>query len=268
MRTARLGAAGWAAVVVLATVVAAAILAPLIAPHDPNTGDLLSPFAPPSGDHWLGTDGTGRDLFSRLVYGARTSLLGPLLIILLSLAFGVPLSLLSAWRGGWVAFAINRVFDILFSIPGLLLGILAVATFGAGLRSAIVALAIAYLPYVGRLTSAAAEHERRLPYVQALSAQGHGAVRINVRHLLPNLAPLLGGQATVAFAYALLDLAALSFLGLAVQAPQSDWGVLANDRDAIFKGHPLGVVVAAVLIVVTVLSLFVLGSKLSGEDER
>jgi peptide/nickel transport system permease protein len=84
--------------------------------------------------------------------------------------------------------------------------------------------------------------------------------------VLPNLAPLLAGQSTVAFAYALLDLASLSFLGLAVQPPQADWGVLVNDRDAIYQGHPLGVIAAAVAIVVTVLSLFVLGSRLSGED--
>ncbi|WP_157417355.1 ABC transporter permease [Nocardioides sp. Iso805N] len=266
MSRTRLGLSGWIAVTVLTLLVAMAIFAPLITQHDPNTGDLLATHAGPSAAHWLGTDGTGRDNFSRLVYGARTSLLGPTLIIALSLLVGVPLSLLSAWRGGSVAFVINRVFDVLFSIPGLLLGILMVATFGAGLRSAVVALAIAYLPYVGRLSSAAAERERRLPYVQALSVQGHGATRINIRHMLPNLAPLLAGQATVAFAYALLDLAALSFLGLAVQPPQADWGVLVNDHDAIYQGHPIGVVSAAVMIVATVLSLFVLGSKISGEE--
>jgi peptide/nickel transport system permease protein len=262
----KLGFTGWIAVVILVLLVAMAVFAPLIAPHDPNQGDLLAVYSGPSPQHWLGTDGTGRDTFSRLVFGARTSLLGPTMIIALSLVVGVPLSLLSAWRGGGTSFGINRVFDVLFSIPGLLLGILAVATFGAGLRPAALALAVAYLPYVGRLTSSAAERERRLPYVQALSVQGHGAARINVRHILPNLTPLLAGQATVAFAYALLDLAALSFLGLAVQPPSADWGVLVNDHDAIYQGHPLGVVSAAVMIVATVLSLFVLGSKLSGEE--
>jgi len=252
----------------LSIVVLAAVFAPWVAPHDPNAGDLLNAYAPPSGEHWLGTDGTGRDVASRLVYGARTSLLGPAAVVLLALLLGVPLALLSAWRGGTTAFVITRVLDVLFAIPALLLAILAVATFGVGLRSAAIALAVAYLPYVGRLALTAAETERRLPYVQALEVQGHGAVRINVRHVLRNLAPVLVGQGSVAFAYALIDLAALSFLGLAVQAPQADWGVLVSDRDAILKGHPLGVVAAGTLVVLTVLSLFVLGSRIAGEDRR
>ena len=267
-RSRRLGTSGWIALGVLVAVVLAAALAPLVAPHDPNAGDLLNAYAPPSAEHWLGTDGTGRDIASRLVYGARTSLLGPAAVVTLALLLGVPLALVAAWRGGTTSFVITRAMDVLFAIPGLLLAILAVATFGVGLRSAAIALAVAYLPYVGRLALAAAETERRLPYVQALSVQGHGAVRINVRHVLRNLAPVLAGQGTVAFAYALIDLAALSFLGLAVQAPQADWGVLVSDRDAILKGHPLGVVAAGTLIVLTVLSLFVLGSRISGEDQR
>ncbi|MBZ5737093.1 ABC transporter permease [Nocardioides mangrovi] len=263
-----LGVSGWAAVVVLVLVAAAAVLAPLIAPYDPNTGDLLHPYATPSADHWLGTDGTGRDVFSRLVYGARTSLLGPAAVVLAALLLGVPLALVSAWRGGRTRIVLGSVLDVMFAIPGLLLAILAVAMFGPGLGAAVIALAIAYLPYVARLATTAAEGERRLPYVQALSVQGHGALRVNVRHVLRNLSPVLVGQASVAFAYALIDLASLSFLGLAVQAPQADWGVLASDKDALLKGHPLGVASASVLIVVTVLSLFVLGSRVSGEDRR
>jgi peptide/nickel transport system permease protein len=267
-RRSLLGAGGWLAVVVLVLVVLAAVFAPLIAPYDPNVGDLLNPYAGPSSDHWLGTDGTGRDVFSRLVFGARTSLLGPAAVVLLALVLGVPLALLSAWRGGMTEFAITRTLDVMFAIPGILLAILAVAMFGPGLGAAVLALAIAYLPYVGRLALTAAEGERRLPYVRALSVQGHSAWRINVRHILRNLAPVIVGQASVAFAYALIDLAGLSFLGLAVQAPQADWGVLASDKDAILKGHVLGVASASVLIVVTVLSLFVLGSRVSGEERR
>lgn len=263
----RLGTSGLVGAAVLVLVVLVAVLAPLVAPHDPNQGDLLASYAPPSPAHWLGTDGTGRDIASRLVYGARTSLLGPAAIVLLALALGVPIALLAAWRGGWTGWTVTRVLDILFAMPALLLAILAVAVFGAGLSAAVVALAIAYLPYVGRLAVTAAERERGLPYVQALSVQGHGAWRINVRHVLPNIAPLLLGQASIAFAYALIDLAALSFLGLAVQAPQADWGVLAGDKDAILRGHPVGVVAAGALVVVTVLSLLVLGSRLT-EEER
>lgn len=257
-----------AAVTVLVLVALMAVFAPLIAPYDPNAGDLLNPYAPPSPDHWLGTDGTGRDLFSRLVYGSRTSLLGPAAVVLAALLAGIPLALVSAWRGGTTRVVIMGVLDVVFAIPGLLLAILTVAMFGPGLGAAVLALAVAYVPYVGRLAVTAAERERRLPYIQALEVQGHGALRLNVRHVLRNLAPVLVGQASVAFAYALIDLASLSFLGLAVQAPQADWGVLASDKDALLKGHPLGVISASVLIVITVLSLFVLGSRVSGEDRR
>ena len=261
----RLGISGWVAAAVVVIAVIVAVFAPIIAPHDPIIGDLLAAYQVPSAGHLLGTDGTGRDIASRLIYGAQTSLLGPAAIILLSLAIGVPLALSAAWRGGWTAFAINRVLDIIFAIPGLLLAILAVSLFGPGLWAAVIALAISYVPYVGRVVVAAAERERRLAYVTALSVQGVGVLKITTWHMLRNLTPLIVGQATVAFAYALVDLASLSFLGLAVQAPRSDWGVMVSDRDAILQGHPGQAIAASVAIVAVVLSFFTLGARLSGE---
>lgn len=264
-RSLRLGPVGVAALGVVLVAVVMAVAAPWIAPHDPNQSNLLEAYAPPGSSHWLGTDATGRDIASRLIYGARTSLVGPAAIVVLSLLISVPLALTAAWRGGWTAAVITRTLDVLFAIPGLLLAILAVSLFGPGLRSAVIALGIAYIPYVARLTVTAATAERRLPYVQVLSVQGIGALRISTFHIFRNIAPVLIGQATVAFAYALIDLATLSFLGLGVQAPSSDWGVLVSDRDAVLQGHPGQVTAASVLIVVTVLALFILGSRLSGE---
>jgi peptide/nickel transport system permease protein len=264
----RWGVSGWLALATVTAVALMAVLAPLLAPADPNHGDLLSAFAAPSGTHWLGTDATGRDIASRLIFGARTSLLGPAAIVLLSLLVGVPLALAAAWHGGTIAWLITRALDIVFAIPGLLLAILTIALFGPGLWPAVLALAVAYLPYVARLTMTAAEHERHLPYVDALSVQGQSVVQIAGRHLLRNLAPVIAGQATVTFAYALIDLAALSFLGLAVQAPTADWGVMLSDRDAILQGHPGQVIAAGALVVATVLSLFVLGARLSGDLPR
>jgi len=264
-RAPALGVSGWLALAVIALVVVMALFAPLVAPHDPDTGNLLTPYAGPSGAHWLGTDATGRDIASRLIYGARTSLLGPAAIVLLSLLIGVPLALVSAWRGGLVAFVITRALDVLFAIPGMLIAILAAAVFGAGLRAAVLALAVAYLPYTARVIVSAAERERRQEYVRALTVQGASAVSISVRHVLRNIAPLIASQSTVAFAYALIDLASLSFLGLAVQPPQADWGVLASDRDAVLQGHSMQVVAASVLVVATVLALFVVGARLAGE---
>lgn len=267
-RAIRLGPSGWAALLIVLLVLAMAVLAPLVAPADPNLGDLFKAFAGPSSEHWLGTDATGRDIASRLIYGARSSLFGPAAIVLLALVVGIPLALTAAWFGGWTAFVITRILDVLFAVPGLLIAIMAVAVFGPGLKAAVPALAIAYLPYTTRLIVAAAERERRQEYVHSLSVQGASALSITSRHMLRNIAPVLAGQATVAFAYALIDLASLSFLGLAVQAPQADWGVLASDRDSVVQGHSMQVIAASVLIVLTVLSLFVLGSRLSGEKPR
>jgi peptide/nickel transport system permease protein len=112
-----LGPTGWCALGVLVIVVLMVALAPLVAPHDPNPGNLLNPYAAPSASHWLGTDATGRDIASRLIYGGRTSLLGPAAVVLLSLAFGIPLALLAAWHGGAIAFVITRTLDVLFAIP-------------------------------------------------------------------------------------------------------------------------------------------------------
>jgi peptide/nickel transport system permease protein len=268
LRSLRLGITGWLALAALVTVTLMALLAPVLAPADPDHGDLLSAFATPSGAHWLGTDATGRDIASRLVFGARTSLLGPAAIVVLSLLVGIPLALAAAWHGGAVAWLITRALDVVFAIPGLLLAILAVALFGPGLWPAVLSLAIAYLPYVARLTTTAAERERHLPYVDALSVQGQSVVKIAGLHLLPNLAPIIAGQATITFAYALIDLASLSFLGLAVQAPTADWGAMLSDRDALLQGHPGQLIAAGTLVVATVLSLFVLGSRLSGETPR
>ena len=248
-------------IVVLALV---AIFAPLLTTHDPNAIDLLHPFAGPSTTHLLGTDDTGRDLFSRLVAGSRTSLVGPLLVVLLEVALGVPLALLAAWRGGFVDGVLSRVLDVIFAFPGILLAILVIAFFGAGLRSAVIALAIAHMPYLARVTRGAAIRERRLAYVAALEVQGFSAFRICARHLVPNLVPLIVAQATVSFGYVMIDLAGLSFLGLGVQPPTADWGVMVSAGEQnILAGHPAQSLYAGALIVVTVCAFTLLGERLA-----
>ena len=262
---AALGPAGTAAALFLILVLLAAVLAPLVAPQDPNQGSLLEAYAGPSGAHLLGTDGIGRDILSRLVYGSRTSLLGPELVVGVALALGVPLALLAAWYGGWVDAVVARVFDLVYALPGLLLAVLAIALFGPGLMPAVVALSIAYVPFLARIVLAAARQQRVSPYVDALAVQGFGVVRITVRHILRNIAPVVLGQAAIAFGYALLDLASLSFLGLAVQAPTADWGVMVSDSNALMQGYWLPVLAPGVLIVLCVLSLTVLGARIGGE---
>ncbi|MCM2389248.1 ABC transporter permease [Streptomyces albipurpureus] len=264
----RLGATGLVALCWIALMIGCAALAPVIAPHDPNAQDLLHVYAAPGGDHLLGTDGTGRDILSRLIWGARTSLVGPALVVLLSLVVGLPLALAAAWRGGWLDAVVGRFLDIVFSLPAILVAVLAVAVFRPGPAPAILALAVAYLPYVARVARSAALRQRAMPYVAALTVQGHGGVAICARHLLPNITPVVGAQIPIAFANALMDLAALSFLGLAVQSPQADWGVLVNDAQAVLQGHSSQVVYAGVLIIATVVALMLIGDRLGGDIRR
>ncbi|MEZ0066231.1 peptide/nickel transport system permease protein [Streptacidiphilus sp. MAP12-20] len=263
--SASLGRSGMLSAAFLVVVLVAAVAASLVAPADPNQQSLLDAYSGPSGAHLLGTDGIGRDILSRLVFGARTSLLGPALVVGVSLLIGIPLALAASWYGGWVDGVVARVFDLVYALPGLLLAVLTVALFGPGLTPAVAALSVAYVPFLARIVRAAARQQRVSPYVDALSVQGFGVLRISGRHILRNIAPVVVGQAAIAFGYALLDLASLSYLGLAVQAPTSDWGVMVSDSDALIKGYWLPVIAPGVLIVLTVLALTVLGARISGE---
>ncbi len=263
-RLPRIGVVGIVSAIVIAVLALVAIFAPLLTPHDPNAIDLLHPFAAPSSEHLLGTDDTGRDLLSRLIAGSRTSLVGPLLVVILEVALGVPLALLAAWRGGIVDGVLSRILDVIFAFPGILLAILVIAFFGAGLRSAVIALAIAHMPYLARVTRGAAIRERRLAYVAALEVQGFSAFRICARHLVPNLVPLIVAQATVSFGYVMIDLAGLSFLGLGVQPPTADWGVMVSaGQQNILAGHPEESLYAGALIVITVCAFTLLGERLA-----
>jgi peptide/nickel transport system permease protein len=264
VRVGRLGPLGVTCAVVIAVLAAVALLAPVIVPHDPNALDLLHTFAGPSLSHPLGTDDTGRDLLSRLIIGSRTSLLGPLAVVALSVSAGVPLAIASAWLKGPVDAVVSRVLDVLFAFPGVLLAILAISLFGAGLPAAVIALAVAHMPYVARVTRAAALRERELPYVSSLWVHGFSGFQICRRHILPNLAPLIIAQATVSFGYVVVDLAAISFLGLGVQPPSADWGVMvASGEPAILEGHPQQSLYAGILIVITVCAFTVLGERLA-----
>ncbi|WP_063771439.1 ABC transporter permease [Streptacidiphilus albus] len=262
---AALGPSGTVAAVFMIVVLVTAVAAPLLAPYGPNTASLLDSFAQPSASHLLGADGIGRDILSRLMFGARTSLLGPAFIVCIALLIGIPLALAACWYGGIVDSVIARVFDIVYAMPGLLLAVLAVSLFGPGLMPAVAALSIAYIPFLARIVLAAARQQRVSPYVDALSVQGFGAIRITTRHILRNIVPVVVGQAAIAFGYALLDLASLSYLGLAVQAPTADWGVMVSDETALQQGYWLPILAPGVLIVLCVLSLTVIGARISGE---
>lgn len=263
----RLAQTDWVVRVALGIVVIAALAAifgPLLAPHEPSRTDLSAAFQGPSPDHLLGTDASGRDLLSRLLFGARTALLAPLVIAMLTVGFGVLVGLLIAWHGGWVDAVGARAMDVVFAFPALLAAILAVAMFGKGLAAPVVALAIVYLPYVARLIRAAALRERNLPYVAAMTVQGFSGQRIVTRHLLPNILPMVIAQAVLCFSYAMIDLSAINFLGLGLQPPSSDWGVMvAEGQSAIIGGNPQESLLAGFCIVAVIASVNVLGERLA-----
>lgn len=267
-RSGSLGASGRIAAGVLVAIVLLAVLGPLLAPVDPNAVSLSEAYQDPSAGHLLGTDGNGRDLLARLLIGAQTAMLGPFLVVLVSTVLGTALALAAVWFGGWFDQVSVRVMDAVFAFPGLLLAILATALFGAGLTAAIAALAIAYIPYIGRIVRSAALRERNLPYVAALRVQGVRGLLISLRHILPNIAGLIVANATLAFGFALMDLAGLSFIGLGVQPPTADWGAtVGTGMWGILQGHPDEALFASALIVITVAAVNVLGDRLTERSE-
>ena len=250
----------WTCLVFVVLMVVVAIAAPWLAPHDPNQVTISQSMAGPSASHPLGVDYYGRDTLSRLITGARTSLLGPLGVVALSTVAGIAVGLAAAWYGGWIDSVLSRGSEILFAFPGLLLAILIVAVYGEGLLAPVVALGVAYLPYVSRLTRSLVLTEKERPYVEACRLQGQGAWRITTRHVLPNVAPVILAQSTINFGYALIDLAGLSFLGLGVPPLTPDWGAMVFDgENAIQAGYPLSAFVPCVAIVATVVAFNVVG---------
>lgn len=248
-----------------------AIFGPLVRPHDPNAAQLEFQFVGPfqAKGYLLGFDSQGRDMLSRLMVGARTSMLGPFLVVVMSMALGIVISIIAAWRGGWVDAALGTVMDILFAFPGILLAVLAAAVFGSGLGAPTIALAIAYTPYIARVLRSAAIRERARDYIAAAEVQGVSTLNICARHLLPNIGPLVVAQATLVFAWAMVDLAAISFLGLGVQPPTADWGVMVSTGEAgVVQGYPFESLSAGICIVLVVVAVSLLGERMSARNER
>jgi peptide/nickel transport system permease protein len=259
----RLGAGAWIALAILGLLFLVAVFGPLLVRTDPDSIDLSYSNVGAIPGHLLGFDSQGRDLFARLVYGAHSTLLGPCIVIAASTLLGATMALASAWRGGMFDATVARVTDAMFAFPGLLLAILAVSLFGPGLLVASIALAIAYTPYVARIVRSAALKERSLPYIAALQVQGFSGWRIVCRHVLPNIGVTVIAVATLSFGYSLIDLAALSFIGLGVQPPQSDWGVMvANGVPSIIDGYPQESLFAGALIVIVIGAVNFLGGTI------
>lgn len=261
----RIGGLGVVCAVVLATVILAGLVGPFLTPFDPTVGSVTQRHLGSGAEHLLGTDQAGRDIFSRIIAGARTSLLGPLIVIVATGLAGSALALTAVWYGGKVDALIGRVLDVLFSFPSLLLAILGVAIFGPGVVTASIALAIAYIPYSARVIRSVALRERNLPYVKAAELQGINGITITVRHILPNVWTQILTGSTINFGYAIVDLAALSFLGLGIQPPEADWGLMiSNGQASLQQGFPEQSIHAGLCIVITVAAVAYIGERLGG----
>jgi peptide/nickel transport system permease protein len=251
-----------AAVLVVAAFVA--IFGRALAPHDPDLTNLKFAFVGRYQDHYLGFDSQGRDLLSRILAGARTSLLGPLVVVVLAMLLGTTIAIASAWKGGRFDTIVSAVLDVLFAFPAIVLAILASVVIEPGLKAATVALAIAYTPYIARVLRSAALRERSRDYIAALEVQGLRAWVICVRHLARNLLPLIVAQGAILFGYAMVDLAAISFLGLGVQVPQADWGVMVSTgQSGVLQGYPMESLSAGLCIVAVVIAVNLLGERLT-----
>ncbi|MYR07956.1 ABC transporter permease subunit [Gordonia sp. SID5947] len=254
----------WICGSVIAILIVIVAFGPLMAPYDPNALNLTDIGAAPSSAHWLGTDDTGRDILSRLLVGARPTLLASAGIVLLASVVGTALALFAAWRGRLTDTVISRVLNIIFAFPGLMLAILATAVAGPGLTGPVIALSIAYLPYIARVVRSMALRERRMGYVEASSVQGAGGFATTMRHVLPNVMPLVFAQATISFGYVVMELAAVSYIGLGVQEPKSDWGLMVSQgQQGLLNGQPYQSLFAGAAIVVTVLTVILLGNRMS-----
>lgn len=248
--------------VIVLMVTAIAVLAPWIAPHDPNTTNLRLRNAPPSTQHLLGTDGLGRDLTSRVIWGARVSLRVGIVSVSVGLVFGVLLGLVGGYFGGRVDDLINAAMDFLLAFPAILLAIAIVAALGPGLNQVMTAVGIAILPNFARVTRSAVISLRNLDYVTAARSLGASHVRIIARHVLPNVLTPIVVLATLNAAFAIIMEAGLSFLGIGVQPPDATWGSILSEGRTSIQNAPWITMSAGVAISLTVLGLNLLGDGL------
>ena len=209
--------------------IVSAIFARWVAPYAPETSDFNNILAHPSREHLLGTDELGRDVFSRLVWGARASIEAGVFATLLATVIAVPIGLAAGYYRGWIDPVIARLTDVLLAFPFLILAVGFAAIFGPSLRNATIALGIAAVPPLIRVARGEALSLSEEDYVRAAIANGASDRRIIARHIMPNMAPTLIVQATVTIPAAIIGEAVLSFLGLGVQSPMTSWGVMLSD---------------------------------------
>jgi peptide/nickel transport system permease protein len=250
------------ALFVIAIFVAAAVLAPLISPYNPDLQTWSAVRQAPSLMHWFGTDDVGRDELARVIYGARASLLAGVISVAIALAVGVPIGLIAGYLGGFVDALFGRITDALLACPFLILAIALAAFLGPSLGNAMIAIGITTTPIFIRLTRGQVMAVKVEDYVEAARAVGNPHWRIALVHILPNILPALLVQATLSIAAAIIAEAALSFLGLGQQPPAPSWGSMLNAAQRFLVNAPWMAIWPGIAIFLTVLSFNLVGDGL------
>ncbi|WP_439548463.1 ABC transporter permease [Falsiroseomonas sp.] len=251
-----------AGLVVVLSFILIAALAPWIAPYDPIATSWTNIRKPPSALHWFGTDENGRDVLSRLIWGARASLMAGVISVLGAVLIGVPIGLLAGLAGGWVDATISRIADAMLSVPFLILAIALAAFLGPALENAMIAIAITASPVFVRLSRGMALDAKSTDWVEASRALGNPPWRIAFVHVLPNIIPPLLVQSTLAIAEAIIAEASLSFLGLGQQPPAPSWGSMLNSAQRFLDGAPWLAIAPGAAIFVVVLAFNLVGDGL------
>jgi peptide/nickel transport system permease protein len=239
-----------------------AALAPLIAPYPPDEGDLMKRLSPPSREHWLGTDPLGMDLLSRVIYGARISLVIQITAVSIALVVGTLLGLLAGYYGGWFDNGIMRMMDILLAFPGIFLAISIIAVLGTGLTNLMLAAGIYSIPQFARIVRGSVLSLKEKEFIEAARAAGEKDAGILFRYLLPNsMAPIII-QTSLRMATVLLTASGLSFLGLGVQPPTAEWGAMLSNARGYLITAPHAAIVPGLAIMLVVMGFNLFGDGL------
>ena len=247
---------------VIALFVLCAIFAPLISPYDPTVQSWSAVRQAPSAAHIFGTDDVGRDIFTRVIYGARASLLAGVISVSIALSVGVPLGLIAGYRGGFIDALLSRMTDAMLACPFIILAIALAAFLGPSLGNAMIAIGITTTPIFLRLTRGQVMAVKVEDYIEAARAVGNPRWRIALVHILPNILPALLVQATLSVAAAIIAEAALSFLGLGQQPPDPSWGSMLNSAQRFLTNAPWMAVWPGLAIFLSVLSFNLVGDGL------
>lgn len=254
---------GLIGIVLLGAVALTAILGPLILPPEAATAmDMTARRAPPSLAHLFGTDQLGRDLLARVVLGSRTSLQIAVAAVAMSIVMGLPLGLVSGYVGGRTDNVLMRLVDTLLAFPALLLALTISAVLGPNIQNTIIAIGVAFTPFLARIIRGEALRVAQMPYVEAARASGTTDIMIMIRHVLPNVLPAVIVQSTISLAFAILAEAGLSFLGLGTQPPAASWGLMIQASRDQLDIAPWTALVPGVAVALTVLGLNMFGDVL------